>query len=93
MKRWNGWGNVTTDYPLPPSAQAYLADFLGALDPQPDASYASVLQSVPASRLPSHPLVDFSPGVFRAFPTGWLPLWRRIRCGSCWHTPKRPGRG
>ncbi|MCX6033860.1 MAG: hypothetical protein NTV38_02615, partial [Chloroflexi bacterium] len=37
MKRWNGWGNVHTDYPVPASAQAYLANLFGALEPQPDA--------------------------------------------------------
>jgi alkyldihydroxyacetonephosphate synthase len=60
MKRWNGWGNLTTDYPLPASAEAYLVNFLGALDPKPDATLESVLKSVPASRLPAHPLVDVS---------------------------------
>jgi len=58
MKRWNGWGNVDTDYPVPPSAEAYLIDFLGPLDPRPDATFESVIQSVPSSRLPPHPLVD-----------------------------------
>lgn len=61
MKRWNGWGNVNTDYPVPDSARAYLVNLFGSLDPAPDADLKTVLKSVPASRLPSHPLVDTSP--------------------------------
>jgi alkyldihydroxyacetonephosphate synthase len=60
MKRWNGWGNVNTDYPLSVSAQAYLATLFGALEPRPDAAYETVLKSVPASRLPEHSIVDVS---------------------------------
>lgn len=60
MKRWNGWGNINTDYPLPDSARAYLVSLFGSLDPAPDADLGTVLRSVPASRLPAHPLVDAS---------------------------------
>lgn len=60
MKRWNGWGNVNTDYPVPVSALAYLANLFGLLDPQPDAAYETVLKSMPPSRLPALPLVDIS---------------------------------
>lgn len=61
MKRWNGWGNVNTDYPLPDSARTYLVNLFGGLDLAPDADLETVLKSVPASRLPVHPLVDASP--------------------------------
>jgi len=61
MKRWNGWGNIETDYPVPASARAYLVNLFGSLDPTPDADLETVLRSVPASRLPVHPLVDASP--------------------------------
>lgn len=60
MKRWNGWGNVNTDYPVPPSALEYLTKRLGKLDLIPDATKESVLAAVPESRLPAHPLVDVS---------------------------------
>lgn len=60
MKRWNGWGNVDTDYPVPPSALDYLTKRLGHLDPQPDAAKETVLSAVTESRLPAHPLVDTS---------------------------------
>ncbi len=61
MKRWNGWGNVNTDYPVPPSGLDYLTNALGKLDVIPDASKESVLGAVPESRLPVNPLVDVSP--------------------------------
>jgi len=60
MKRWNGWGNVNTDYPVPPSALDYLRKRLGSLDPIPDSAKESVLSAVTESHLPAHPLVDSS---------------------------------
>ncbi|MBL8056085.1 MAG: hypothetical protein JNK29_05270, partial [Anaerolineales bacterium] len=47
MKRWNGWGNTATDYPVPAAALAYLTAHLGALDPQPDAALEAVVRAVP----------------------------------------------
>jgi hypothetical protein len=52
MKRWNGWGNVNTVYPLPGSARAYLGSLFGSLETQTDADIGIVLKSIPASRLP-----------------------------------------
>jgi alkyldihydroxyacetonephosphate synthase len=60
MKRWNGWGNVDTDYPVPPSALEYLTSILGRLDPQADTAKKILLAAVTESRLPAHPLVDSS---------------------------------
>jgi len=60
MKRWNGWGNLDTEYPVSLSALDYLTKRLGKLDPIPDAAKETVLSAVPESRLPAHPLVDIS---------------------------------
>lgn len=60
MKRWNGWGNVNTDYPVTPSALDYLTKRLGSLNPLPDAAKETVLSAVTDSRLPAHSLVDTS---------------------------------
>jgi len=60
MKRWNGWGNLDTDYPVPPSALEYLTKRLGPLGPSPDAAQETLLAAVGESRLPAHPLVDVS---------------------------------
>ncbi|NOZ73321.1 MAG: FAD-binding oxidoreductase [Chloroflexi bacterium] len=58
MKRWNGWGNVNTDYPLPEAGLIFLQDRLGILQPQADVTLESILSTIPPSRLPSHPLID-----------------------------------
>lgn len=60
MKRWNGWGNVHTDYPVPRPALEYLTAHLGPLNPVPDSPKETLLSAVTASRLPAHPLVDGS---------------------------------
>jgi alkyldihydroxyacetonephosphate synthase len=60
MKRWNGWGHVDTDYPLPPPALDYLTKHLGPLDPTPDAAKETLLAAMTRARLPAHPLVDTS---------------------------------
>lgn len=60
MKRWNGWGNINTEYPVPPTALDYLTKHLGQLDPIPDCKKETVLSAVTESRLPVHPLVDVS---------------------------------
>jgi alkyldihydroxyacetonephosphate synthase len=60
MKRWNGWGNLDTEYPVSPSALDYLTKRLGELDLIPDAAKETVLSAVPSCRLPAHPLVDSS---------------------------------
>lgn len=60
MKRWNGWGNVDTDYPMPLPALEYLTARLGALSPAPDSPKGTLLSAVTESRLPAHPLVDAS---------------------------------
>ena len=82
MKRWNGWGDVTTDYLLPISAQSFLKNKIGPLDAQPDAEYEAVLKSVPASRLPAHPLVDNSAEQRLTHSRGQsLPDWVALRSG------------
>jgi len=82
MKRWNGWGNINTDYPVPASARSYLANLFGKLDPQPDADYETVLKSVPSSRLPGHPLVDVTAETRLTHARGQsLPDWVALRSG------------
>jgi len=60
MKRWNGWGNADTDYPVPPSALDYLTKRLGPLAPTPDTAKETLLAAVSESRLPAHPRVNAS---------------------------------
>lgn len=82
MKRWNGWGSVDTDYPLPDSALRYLTTRIGSLDPQPDAAMEDVLAAAPDSRLPAHPLVDTSAETRLRHARGQsLPDWVALRSG------------
>ncbi|MGZ6346175.1 MAG: FAD-binding oxidoreductase, partial [Anaerolineales bacterium] len=82
MKRWNGWGNIKTEYPVPDSARAYLTSLFGTMDPQPDAAFETVLKSVPATRLPSHGLVDSSPETRLTHARGQsMPDWVALRSG------------
>jgi alkyldihydroxyacetonephosphate synthase len=57
MRRWNGWGDTQTTYPFHPSAQRYLIEKIGAGKRSPEYPYELALKSVPASRLPDHPLI------------------------------------
>lgn len=60
MKRIQGWGNIETDYPVPESAQKYLAQTVGTPLTLTNISLKTLLKIVPQSKLPPHPgiLVD-----------------------------------
>jgi alkyldihydroxyacetonephosphate synthase len=57
MKRIQGWGNINTDYPVPEPAQAYLEQVVGKPHPVHNITIQDLLNKVPASRLPNHPLI------------------------------------
>ncbi len=82
MRRWNGWGDETFTYHLPPSAAAFLEEVMGKPSPPRDASLEQVVASVPASRLASHPLLDSAPvqRVYHARGQS-LPDWIAMRSG------------
>jgi alkyldihydroxyacetonephosphate synthase len=52
LKRWNGWGEETTCYPLPNSSYCYLVEQLGEGARLEDITLAQVLATVGRSRLP-----------------------------------------
>jgi len=82
MKRWNGWGNPATDYPLPASAARYLEAVVGPGARLPDATLEQALTGVPPSRLPSHPLVSADPEERLRHARGQsLPDWIALRSG------------
>lgn len=58
MKRWNGWGDDTTDFPLPPKALPMLAEWAADGRPPQDATLTDIVTAVPESRLPAHRLVQ-----------------------------------
>lgn len=83
MKRWNGWGSDDIDYPVPSSAQTYLADALGQSEPGPSAPLKSIVKRVPPSRLPHHPLINGDPETRLRHARGQsLPDWIALRFGS-----------
>jgi alkyldihydroxyacetonephosphate synthase len=82
MKRWNGWGNVDTTYPFPPSAAGYLATLIGQDAAYPDAALESVLATIPPSRLPEHPLITADTAERLHHARGQsLPDWVALRSG------------
>jgi alkyldihydroxyacetonephosphate synthase len=82
MKRWNGWGEETTTYPLPDSAAHYLATLVGEGSSLEDASFAETVTSVPQSRLPAHSLITTDPVERLRHARGQsLPDWIALRSG------------
>jgi alkyldihydroxyacetonephosphate synthase len=83
MRRWNGWGDDSVDYPLPVSAARFLARFVGEAVPGQDARLADLVSIVPASRLPSHPAVNFDPVQRALHARGQsFPDWVLLRSGT-----------
>ena len=82
MKRWNGWGNIRTDYPLSEIGLDYLKEKLGKLEPLVDSSMESILSALPASRLPAHALISTDPEIRLRHPRGQsLPDWVALNSG------------
>ena len=61
MRRWNGWGDDAITYPITSTAARRLADWLGSGSPMPQITLEEALTAIPASRLPSHPLISTAP--------------------------------
>ena len=61
MRRWNGWGDETVDYPVPPGVLSWLEDQIGPASPPQDATLVQVIRSVPEPRIPHHALIKADP--------------------------------
>lgn len=83
MRRWNGWGDEDTHFPLKPEATLFLQQQIGVSTPLPDATLSKVVASVPASALPDHPLItkDAEQRVRHARGQS-LPDWLALRSGE-----------
>ena len=82
MRRWNGWGLESINYPLAPEAARFLETRLGRGEPPRDAQLCDVLRTVPASRLPAHPLVSTAADERVSHARGKsLPDWIALRSG------------
>jgi alkyldihydroxyacetonephosphate synthase len=83
MRRWNGWGSDTVNYPLHEGPRRYLAALVGNGTPPSDANLDQVVATVPRSRLTSHPLVSDDPEDRVRHARGQsLPDWIALRCGT-----------
>lgn len=83
MRRWNGWGEETVDFPLPKPAGAFLQDLLGPGVQVRDASLEEAVSRVPSSRLPGHLLVSTSPVERLRHSAGQsFPDWVALRSGT-----------
>ncbi|MBU2609467.1 MAG: FAD-binding oxidoreductase [Chloroflexi bacterium] len=90
MRRWNGWGDDGTSYPLPESAAAYLSGLIGEGLDLEDASLEEVLAAIPAARLPAsrHPRLSTDPEDRLRHARGQsLPDWVALRCGQIENFP------
>ncbi|PID85329.1 MAG: FAD-binding oxidoreductase [Chloroflexi bacterium] len=82
MKRWNGWGDDHTTYPLPDKAINYLAEWVGSSQTPQDANLRDIIAQVPNSRLPAHALVNTDADVRVKHARGQsLPDWIALRSG------------
>lgn len=88
MRRWNGWGEQSTTYPLPAAALEYLERLAGQGHPATDAGFPEVVAAIPATRLPAHPLVkgDACERLLHARGQS-LPDWVALRSGRIGVTP------
>jgi alkyldihydroxyacetonephosphate synthase len=83
LKRWNGWGSDDIDYPVSPSALAYLNEALGPAKSGPSVPLESIVWRLPPSRLPDHPLVSRDPDSRLRYARGQsLPDWIALRFGA-----------
>lgn len=83
MRRWNGWGDDTVAMALPPGAETFISGLVGPGQRLADAGLAQVLATVPASRLPEHPLVSRAAEDRVRHARGQsLPDWLAMRSGA-----------
>ncbi len=83
MRKWNGWGDEATTFPASPEVSTFLGQVLGPVKPLKDELLASVLDAVPASRLPVHPLINTTAEMRLRHARGQsLPDWLALRSGS-----------
>ena len=85
MRRWNGWGDDTIDYPLSARALTFLEQAVGPASPPRDVTLAEALSAVPDSRLagaPREPAIHVAAGDRLRHARGQsLPDWVDLRGG------------
>ncbi len=88
MRRWNGWGDDSIDYPLPGNARRFLETLVGIAAPVPGLTLEQAAAQVPESRLPTHPQVQTGASERLRHARGQsLPDWLALRCGPVGPVP------
>ena len=83
MRRWNGWGDEATTYPLPESAGQFLETKVGRGASIPDVAFERALVAVPPSRLTPHTRLSLDPADRLYHARGQsLPDWIALRSGE-----------
>ncbi len=82
MRRWNGWGDDTVDYPVPQGAHRWLEAQIGSATPPPDTPLHQIVQAVPDARIPARPLIQTDAETRLRHARGQsLPDWVALRAG------------
>ena len=95
MQRWNGWGEESITMPIPPEGLEILENRIGPGRRIPDFPLEQLLEQIPPSRMPQHPLISTDPKLRLDHSHGQsLPDWIGLRYGTLKHFPDgvaRPG--
>lgn len=83
-RRWNGWGDDGTHYPLTPDALNFIEARIGAPTFQPvEPSYDAVAATVPESKLDLGDIASADPGVRMEHSRGQsFPDWLAMKFGN-----------
>ncbi len=88
MRRWNGWGDDTLDYPLTDAALAFLAERIGTSEPTQDVSLEQAVSAVALSRLEGGAGLDTNAEARLRHARGQsFPDWLALRCGRVGPVP------
>ncbi|NQZ81308.1 MAG: FAD-binding oxidoreductase [Colwellia sp.] len=83
MRRWNGWGDESTNMELPNSADTFLQEKLGNGHRLTDCQLSDVIAKVPNSKLINHPLISIDKEQRVRHARGQsLPDWLAMRSGN-----------
>jgi alkyldihydroxyacetonephosphate synthase len=83
MQRWNGWGDESIRMPLPTAGQELLENGIGPGRRILDYPLEKLLERIPPSRMPLHPLISTDPKLRLDHSHGQsLPDWVGLRYGT-----------
>jgi alkyldihydroxyacetonephosphate synthase len=88
MLRWNGWGDKSVEFALPPEAREMLREIIGEGNPGSDYPLEKLIDRVPRSRISPHPLISTDPEnrIIHAHGQS-LPDWIALRRGTLQQFP------